>query len=1226
MKKLIAICMLWPSFGIAQTINVDQLRPSTTPGQVVGTVSGTPNTTQWINAAGTSVQGTAPIQVNGDSGTPHTGATVVACPSCGQLLQNITGLPTGQHALIFPSACTAGPSTVSSCFANGASGSGSIVCEGSCFFGIGNGLGSWSSWSLPAGWSQSNVTQVIAVSVGSTYGSPGEEEYTCTDGTHDTTLGGLGSGYGQITSTFGTIPTVASTHCDFLISSSLVGAPSTAGNIASIALAVYDSVDPPVTPPSTTGVALPLIVTNNILQLSSPFDKGLDTGTVNAYQVVIPLLTNGPEIGDAMTLFVANANTITAPTVTVLNTVDHAAYPIINQNGTALIASQLQPSIPYHMIFDGTSWRVQATTNISVNGTLINGANFNDSSPTAPTGGINNKWQHTSNSVSSYTPAATGTTPGVIKPDGSTCTVTGGVLTCTGSAGSNANLQNAIVLSPNCGSSSNCVTVHDDVQVAMTAVYNTTYSGGTSMTTVTTGANTSGAQYGTATNSGPQGVFFSTGSGEHYSTIAQAFKVSGSPGTPVCWGSSAGSNPATVSVSPTGGSGHVLVAFARESGVPITTTFTDSNSQVYTPFLSNFPSQFTSFAGAWVQNPVGGTYTVAATFSAGSSSRIFACELTGLASSAAADGPAGFSSNPVGSVTHMVAIIDPANTGDFVFQAADVNDSGASYTAGTVGGSIAVATQLSDPPFVVGDIGKKFVVNTACDSGNGYMDCSQAIGPGSIVSFTDAHHIGVAGVPILASSSTGTNFTGWFAWGTDDTAALKTGWSDMLATQHAALYFPCGLMFFSSAPFTSPSTGMYNNPSLKGCAGQGGTTFIPTADFDYFGTNALDGMFYSYTASNDAGFGSGFQNPYLWSEIDDLTVTGLGYGADGLTNSTPVFNAALVKMRNVHVSGWLWNVNAITPVIKVATIIGENIGGWAAGTDGLNITGVDTPSFISSSVKDCFFGPQTWNNTPNIFGNSLHLQGGQLTTMGCTFNPPSEPSPNSDKAALIGGFWTSSGDGIGGMTIDGGAFVSLTGSSTTYLHHYGVTVNGTGGTLVASGSQIDQLTLGGTASFSDLGGNYSCRDTPGEVACGGMTDATAWTNNPLGGNSFASGSRIIGNASAGGIGADPALASSNLVLTSGWGSGTVGSVSGSSLGGSFTITEGGSPGASPVLTLTFPTKFAIAPASCIIDQTAGNFTLSNPVTSSLTATGVVFTWTGTPGATDSYTFAFRCGN
>jgi hypothetical protein len=76
-------------------------------------------------------------------------------------------------------------------------------------------------------------------------------------------------------------------------------------------------------------------------------------------------------------------------------------------------------------------------TTVNVNGSSVSSPNFNGTTPAAPAGGaVNNVYQVSGSSVSNYTPAATASTFGAIKPDGTTCTVTSGVLTCTGSAGS----------------------------------------------------------------------------------------------------------------------------------------------------------------------------------------------------------------------------------------------------------------------------------------------------------------------------------------------------------------------------------------------------------------------------------------------------------------------------------------------------------------------------------------------------------------------------------------------------------------------------------------------------------------------------------------------------------------------------------------------------------------------------------------------------------------------
>jgi len=86
---------------------------------------------------------------------------------------------------------------------------------------------------------------------------------------------------------------------------------------------------------------------------------------------------------------------------------------------------------------DGSTPACGGSSSVSVNGSSVSNPNFNGTTPSVSGAtGINNVYQVSSSNVSSYTPVATGSAPGVIKPDGTSCTVTSGVLTCTGSGGS----------------------------------------------------------------------------------------------------------------------------------------------------------------------------------------------------------------------------------------------------------------------------------------------------------------------------------------------------------------------------------------------------------------------------------------------------------------------------------------------------------------------------------------------------------------------------------------------------------------------------------------------------------------------------------------------------------------------------------------------------------------------------------------------------------------------
>ena len=74
-------------------------------------------------------------------------------------------------------------------------------------------------------------------------------------------------------------------------------------------------------------------------------------------------------------------------------------------------------------------------TQLQVNGgAVLVTANLSNTIPAAGTGYQNVIWQNTGASVSAEVPYATGSVFGIIKPDGTTCSVTTGVLTCGGAA------------------------------------------------------------------------------------------------------------------------------------------------------------------------------------------------------------------------------------------------------------------------------------------------------------------------------------------------------------------------------------------------------------------------------------------------------------------------------------------------------------------------------------------------------------------------------------------------------------------------------------------------------------------------------------------------------------------------------------------------------------------------------------------------------------------------
>jgi hypothetical protein len=178
------------------------------------------------------------------------------------------------------------------------------------------------------------------------------------------------------------------------------------------------------------------------------------------------------------------------------------------------------------------------------------------------------------------------------------------------------------------------------------------------------------------------------------------------------------------------------------------------------------------------------------------------------------------------------------------------------------------------------------------------------------------------------------------------------------------------------------------------------------------------------------------------------------------------------------------------------------------------------------------------------------------------------------------------------------------------------------GMQIDSGSTVylaESIIWGGGSSTVAMVNNGNFVDVGGNIfencPSGSCTIATSAQMNSGTGSYFGTGS-ITG----------VAQTSGNLVLTSGWGSGAAaGTISGNTKLQQFTLTAAGTPGASPVLTVTFPSPYYVAPI-CTLTQTAGtNFTdITLPISSSVGATGVTWTFTGTPVAAHTYTFVESC--
>lgn len=789
------------------------------------------------------------------------------------------------------------------------------------------------------------------------------------------------------------------------------------------------------------------------------------------------------------------------------------------------------------------------------------------------------------------------------------------VLNCTSCGGATSSPGTLIKVSPSCGLAAHCFPVNADGQVAMTAAYQ-----GTTGTLVTSNDNDATAQYAVVGGVQPYLSWFQLNQSRTYTSITSAFKPTGTPGTPNCWGTNeaAGSSgTVTVAITPAGGAGTLLIAYARAQNSGVAITFSDGTN-LYTNALASSSSGATASQMAYVINDTGGSYTLTATFGSNSTNRsIFACEVS--ATAWAFD--TAVAQNNTGSVSNLYGgQITTAQAGEYLFQAGTVASSTGTFTAEYVNGAT-VTTQTSDPVFAAGDVGKKVLATTVCDGPNGYQDCYTSLPAGTTVAaYVGPHSVILSKAFTQQNSTTASNFTGWFLWGTDDYSQIHAAWTAALAANNATLQLPCGMMFLTAPPFLSSAAGDLFNPNIEGCAGPNGTILVPTDDYN-FGA-ASGGIFYSYAATNLTGFSNVVQTPFYWSRLSNFTVWGGGIDGSTVTTALPIMNLYLARLDNVWVVGWNWRANTTAnaePVMAAHSIDCDNCGGWAASTGGLQVIANQSPALINNVARDCFFGAQAQSAGTIVNGSGLIMQGGYLESYNCQFNPGKAASSTGPGASVTGGVWNSYGDQIGLISVtNSAALVTLHGSTDSILQVKGVTISA--GTVNALNSQIDALTLSSTGIFNDLGGNFYCTVNSNSPCTGGRQGS--WTKNP--GNSITGGT-VVGTGSVTGT----AFAASNVNTTTGWGV-AGGAGSGVSAPGGFskkvqfTITATGTPAASPAFTVTYPVQFATTPV-CSLQQIGGTFgDVSSPVSSAGSATVITWTFTGTPLAAHAYTFVQSC--
>ena len=504
----------------------------------------------------------------------------------------------------------------------------------------------------------------------------------------------------------------------------------------------------------------------------------------------------------------------------------------------------------------------------------------------------------------------------------------------------------------------------------------------------------------------------------------------------------------------------------------------------------------------------------------------------------------------------------------------------------------------------------------------------------TIASYVDANDITAS---CNASGGGGTN-TNTLVWGTDDTSYIVPADTAAVA-QCKPLILPAGLMLVSKGLFNSNGATCYDVNAILTTGGQFGraivgqgenvTTIVPTPNFDY-----------TQGSGNSCGGGAANKACFFGDNYGNLLVQDLQIWGGGLNGFTASAGTNLVEfsqdlensyVHNFQVVGWGANTANTTGIVFAAAYdLIYNVTSDGAGTIGCAITNNLPGTFTGLSCND---------NQTNSLTVSLQTTNGvpwsamSNSTIGPTFGN----GTNVMVCCGSGAIFYMSNDNVQGIgtslndtdvlvssgtlhSINDNLFGSITGG------HISVGVNT--GTFYGDHDYIS----GKYGTFLESSGSTAhCHDCfiSGNTGAYNLDMASGSIFFDEGGNTFGTtvGNSISGQVIGEGNSANQTLVTAaKLVLSSGWGStAAVTALTGGDFPIQFTITNSGTgQGASPTITYTFPIALPISPFTCTATQIGGNNATGTFTSSALSATGVTFTFSLTPTASDTEIVNVNC--
>lgn len=553
----------------------------------------------------------------------------------------------------------------------------------------------------------------------------------------------------------------------------------------------------------------------------------------------------------------------------------------------------------------------------------------------------------------------------------------------------------------------------------------------------------------------------------------------------------------------------------------------------------------------------------------------------------------------------------------------------------------------TDCNYTSADLGKLILVTSSPSSAtppcNGSV-CGTVVAKGFVCLVNSASSInigttfpGCSAVSAAGNCATGANNNCNAAWATQDDStainnAAQAAWNN--GNQCLALEFPSGIAFFS----TSILNLTVNSGSP--CAGDGNVGNGPGfADFSQTGpvvygqgsgSTILIPYNFSFASCTTGASTVGCNLTTRSLQASHFQITGLGQSDSGNTHNVNLLEMSAVfpactdlALNDVSLNWWESSATGTVGLKWVGGCIVTNITNSVIEEFGTQLVTLGGGS-ITNLTGDEFFGcggaggtaicaqmtvPQL-NSTSSFFGNvNASATSNEVINIGAntvwnSFGDQATIGVNGPTNGLLIVCQATCGMNFTGSTITTGSQTS--GAASTFVALSGAVMNikSYASTLAAAGS-AGRLFFNSSSTI-----NYF--DACGNIVTNGGTASSAIN--------------IFGSCSITGT----TVTAAKLVLSAGWGTTAAWSaLTGSTQQVNGLITASGTgQAASPTIVYTFPTPFLQTPTVCFALQVGGTqAAVANPFTpSSLSATGVTFTYNGTPGAGSTLQVVIQCWN